>query len=261
MRMLRTRIRTILLTRTVVMDTLTTIEPAERDTNREHDLLRLMAWLSPSFPVGAFSYSHGLEYAVEAGRVSDRAMLLDWTSAILTRGSGRVDGVIFRASYEAVRNQDEALLVWALEHGDAMRVTRELGVEAAGQGRAFLEMVSGPWPSPAFAWLGECAAELDRPVVYPVAVAVAAAAHDIPERSALTAYLHAFGANLLSAGVRLIPLGQSDGLWCTARLEPVVKRAVASAMVTARADIGSGTIMADWSSARHETQYTRLFRS
>jgi len=243
------------------MDTLTTIDPSESGTSRDQDLLRLLAWLSPAFPVGAFSYSHGLEYAVEDGRVTNRETLLDWTSAILTQGSGRVDAIVFRASYEAVCTRDEPLLVWALEHGDAMRATRELGVEAAGQGRAFLDMVSGPWPSPAYDWLRSIAAATDRPVVYPVAVAVAAAAHEMPEPSALIAYLHAFGANLVSAGVRLIPLGQSDGLWCTARLEAVVQRAVAAAMVAAREDIGSGTVMADWASARHETQYTRLFRS
>jgi len=94
-----------------------------------------------------------------------------------------------------------------------------------------------------------------------VAVALAAAAYKIPERAALTAYLHAFGANLVSAGVRLIPLGQSDGLQTIAELEPVVERAVTAAMVDTRDDIGSGTLMADWASARHETQYTRLFRS
>lgn len=245
----------------VVMDTLTTIESPDRANVGEAELLRLMAWLSPSFPVGAFSYSHGLEYAVEAGRVTDRAALLAWSSEILCQGSGRVDSCLFRASYEATATGDRDLMVWALERGDTMRATRELGVESAGQGRAFMDMVSGPWPAPDHKWLRDIAAELARPVVYPVAVAVSAAAHKIPERAALTAYLHAFGANLVSAGVRLIPLGQSDGLYTIAELEPVVQRAVTAAMVGAREDIGSGTIMADWASARHETQYTRLFRS
>jgi urease accessory protein len=245
----------------MVMDTLTTTDPTELRSLHERDLLRLMAWLSPSFPVGAFSYSHGLEYAVEAGRVTDKDMLLHWASAILSQGSGRVDAALFRATHEAVLARDEALLVWALERGDAMRATRELGVEAAGQGRAFLDMVSGPWPAPAYDWLRGIATASERPVVYPVAVATAAAAYDIPERAALTAYLHAFGANLISAGVRLIPLGQSDGLRTMAALEPVVQRAVAAVMICPREDIGSGTVMADWASARHETQYTRLFRS
>jgi urease accessory protein len=245
----------------VVMDTITTIESPDLADIGEADLLRLMAWLSPSFPVGAFSYSHGLEYAVEAGRVTDRDGLLAWSSEIVCQGSGRVDACLFRASYEATFKGDRDLMGWALERGDTMRATRELGVESEGQGRAFTDMVAGPWPAREYDWLRELAAELDRPAVYPVAVALAAAAYKIPERAALTAYLHAFGANLVSAGVRLIPLGQSDGLQTIAELEPVVERAVTAAMVDTRDDIGSGTLMADWASARHETQYTRLFRS
>jgi urease accessory protein len=225
------------------------------------NLLRLMAWLSPSFPVGAFSYSHGLEFAVEAGRVTDRETLQAWSSAILLHGSGRIDAALFRASYDAALTHDEALLVWALERGDTMRATRELGVEAEGQGRAFLDMVEGPWPTTEFAWLRDVARAADRPVVYPVAVAVAAAAHGVPVAASLIAYLHAFAANLVSAGVRLVPLGQSDGLRVIAELEPVIRRAAAAAMDCPREDIGSGTVMADWTSARHETQYTRLFRS
>lgn len=249
------------LTNMVVMDTITTIDAPDLVDVGEADLLRLMAWLSPAFPVGAFSYSHGLEYAVEAGRVTDRETLFAWSSEILCQGSGRIDSFLFRASYEAAAKRDRDLMVWALERGDTMRATRELGVEAEGQGRAFLDMVSGPWPAPEYEWLRDVAGELHRPVVYPVAVAVAAAAYKIPERAALTAYLHGFGANLVSAGVRLIPLGQSDGLHTIAALEPVIQRAVTAAMIAVRVDIGSGTLMADWASARHETQYTRLFRS
>jgi urease accessory protein len=98
----------------MVMDTLTTTDPTELRSLHERDLLRLMAWLSPSFPVGAFSYSHGLEYAVEAGRVTDKDMLLHWASAILSQGSGRVDAALFRATHEAVLARDEALLFLAL---------------------------------------------------------------------------------------------------------------------------------------------------
>jgi urease accessory protein len=245
----------------VIMDTITDIEPALVSDSGDTNLLRLMAWLSPSFPVGAFSYSHGLEYAVEAGRVTDREALLDWSSEILCRGSGRVDAALFRASYDATTTRDEDLIGWALERGDTMRSTRELGVEAEGQGRAFMDAVISPWPSPAFDWLRAQAALLARPVVYPIAVGVAAAAHNIPIRMALTAYLHAFAANLVSAGLRLVPLGQSDGQRAISELEPIIQRAVATAMVRPHADIGSSSLLVDWASASHETQYTRLFRS
>lgn len=248
-------------THSTAMDTITAIEPAPAAEVDESHLLRLMAWLSPSFPVGAFSYSHGLEYAVEVGRVTDRKTLRDWTAAVLLHGSGRVDAALFRASHEAVAEGDADLIHWALERGDAMRATRELGVESEGQGRAFLDAVTGPWPAPALDWLREAAARLERPIVYPVAVGVAAAAHDVPLRPALTAYLHAFAANLVSAGLRLVPLGQSDGQQVIAQLEPVILNASEASLTRRREDIGSATVLADWTSASHETQYTRLFRS
>ncbi len=239
------------------MDSIATIEPGVDEAG----LLRLLAWLSPSFPVGAFSYSHGLEYAVESAIVTDAETLQEWVGAIVETGSGRVDAALFLATHRAVSNRDGELAEWALEHGDAMRATREFGVEAEGQGRAFLEAVSKSWPAPGLGWLAERAEEKSRPVVYPVAVGAAAAAHDLPARDALVAYLHAFAANLVSAGVRLIPLGQSDGLRVLAGLEPLILRAAAAALERPREDIGAATVMADWASASHETQYTRLFRS
>jgi urease accessory protein len=245
----------------VVMDTITDIETALMPGSDDAHLLRLMAWLSPSFPVGAFSYSHGLEYAVEAGWVIDRETLLAWSSEILQRGSGRVDAALFRASHDAVLTEDSDLIGWALERGDTMRATRELGVEAEGQGRAFLAAVSGPWPAPGLDWLQARATALARPVVYPVAVGVAAAAHQIPLSLALTAYLHAFAANLVSAGLRLVPLGQSDGQQAISELEPIIQHAVTAALQRPHTDIGSSTLLVDWASASHETQYTRLFRS
>lgn len=251
----------VLHTRSTVMDTITAIEPTPAAEADESHLLRLMAWLSPSFPVGAFSYSHGLEYAVEDGRVTDRETLRDWTTAVLLHGSGRVDAALFRASHEAVTDENTDLIDWALERGDAMRATRELGVESEGQGRAFVEAVSGPWPAPALDRLRDAAARLERPIVYPVAVGVAAAAHDIPLRPALIAYLHAFAANLVSAGLRLVPLGQSDGQRVISELEQVIQNATGVALTRRREDIGSATVLADWASASHETQYTRLFRS
>ena len=99
------------------------------------------------------------------------------------------------------------------------------------------------------------------PVAYPVAVGVAAAGHGIAARSALNAYLHAVIANFVSAGVRLIPLGQTDGQRLLAALEPIVAATAARALTTKLDDVGSAAFRADIASMRHETQYTRLFRS
>ena len=224
-------------------------------------LVRLMNWLSPSFPVGAYSYSHGIEYAVDTGLIHDRDTLRDWVSEVIAAGTGRVDADLHRATHEAVRNRDETLFIWALEHGDAMRATRELGEETENQGQAFLTAVARPWPATGLDWAQEKAAEQQRPMVYPVAVGAVAAAQDIPLEPALAAYLHALAANLVSAGLRLIPLGQSDGQQALADLEPVILDAVAQALERDREDIGQAALMVDWASARHETQYTRLFRS
>lgn len=224
-------------------------------------LQRLMTWLSPAFPVGAFSYSHGLELAVETGMVADRDDLWDWVATIVTVGAGRIDAALFCAAYEAVAASDDDGLAWALERGDAMRPTRELGLETLSQGTAFVSAVGRHWPGPWLIRLGELAEADARAVAYPVAVGVAAAEHGIPLASALAAYLHAFAANIVSAGVRAIPLGQSDGLHLLAALEPTVVAAAAAARARTVEDLGTAAVMVDWASTLHETQYTRLFRS
>ena len=238
-----------------------TERPASEPQLDGEALLRLLTWLSPSFPVGAYSYSHGLEYAVEAGCVSDRESLRDWIDGILRHGAGQTDAALLQAAYAAVRARDEAPLAWALDYGDAWRATREMGMESENQGQAFLAAVFGPWPAPGLEWAVAAAAERGRPLMYPTAVGVAAAAWDIPLEPALRAYLHAMAANLVSAGLRLIPLGQRDGQQALADLEGTVLQATAEALVRERGDLGQATLMADWASARHETQYTRLFRS
>lgn len=224
-------------------------------------LQRLLTWLSPAFPVGAFSYSHGLEAAVEAGLVEDREDLCSWVAAIVESGAGRIDAALFLAAHAAVTESDDDAMAWAVERGDAMRSTSEIGVETTGQGGAFLAAVERHWPAPGIARLRAVVERDDRDVCYPVAVGVAAAAHGLSVRPALEAYLHAFAANIVSAGVRLIPLGQSDGLHVLALLEPVIVGATSAALDRSTDDLGSAAVMVDWASSIHETQYTRLFRS
>ncbi|HKO09794.1 MAG TPA: urease accessory UreF family protein [Alphaproteobacteria bacterium] len=219
-------------------------------------LYRLLAWLSPAYPTGAFSYSHGIEYALEAGLVTGRESLVAWVGHILAEGAGRVDALLFRAAYEAA--DDAAALDGVAELAAAFRGTAETALESAQQGAAFLAATRAAWPD---ARLEAFAARLGEGVIaLPVAVALACAGR-IPLELALAAYLQAFGANLISAGVRLIPLGQSQGQQALAALEPVVARALAAAFATPIEEIGSSAPMVDWTSMRHETQYSRLFRS
>ncbi|CAO3445093.1 Urease accessory protein UreF [Azospirillum argentinense] len=224
-------------------------------------LTKLLAWLSPSFPVGGFSYSHGIEAAVEQGLVRDRDTLACWMDGILRHGAGRTDGMLFVAAHRAVLAGDEAGFAWAVERADAMRASSETALESRAQGQAFLIAVRAAWPLEGMERWDRVIADSGRPVAYAVAVALAAALIGVPEGPALSAYLHAFAANLVSAGVRLVPLGQTDGQKALAALDSVVHSAAEAALAAPLDDLGSRAMAVDWTSMIHETQYTRLFRS
>ena len=221
-------------------------------------LYRLMTWLSPSFPVGAFSYSSGIEWAVEAGDIVDAASLTQWLSAMLTDGAGFCDGVFLCHAWRAIERHDETALAEVAELAAAFTPSRERQLETTAQGRAFADIVRAAWTCDALerlsrAWSG--------PLTYPVAVGVVAAGHSVPLDLTLRAFLHAQTANWISAGVRLIPLGQTDSQRVLAALESVVEAVAERALAAALDDIGSATFRADLASMHHETQYTRLFRS
>ncbi len=228
-----------------------------RESIRSSDLYRLMSWLSPAFPVGSFAYSHGLEYAVEAEQVLDGAGLKEWIRGILVHGSCQVDAVLFRNAWHAARDGDRARLREVAEIAAASRGTRELALESGAQGEAFVSAVAKAWDAAGLAPLTEPSC----PASYCVAVGWACGAHGIPLEPALQTYIQAFAANLVSAGMRLIPLGQSDGQTVLVRLEPVVLEAAHRSLTTSPEDMGTMTPMVDWSSMKHETQHTRLFRS
>ena len=309
-------------------------------------LYRLMAWLSPSYPVGAFTLSHGLEWEVETGSVAHADGLSAWVGDVLAHGAGRQDAILLAAAYRARRveiasaqargfdpagNPDREATSssahsresgnplgagiegsgpavasetssrrthhlrspsapsdapWSpafagmsgengmggnpvadLEHegattpslaevvelAAALNPSRERRVETLSQGDAFRKITGDVWTSPA-AWP-------DGPLAYPVAVAIASADHGVDLGATLTAYLHAFAANIVSAGVRLIPLGQTDGQATLARLEPAIAAIAEEAATSTLDDLGGCALLADIASMRHETQYTRLFRT
>ncbi|MDR3439795.1 urease accessory protein UreF [Telmatospirillum sp.] len=226
-------------------------------TANQAGLLRLMSWLSPAFPVGSFSYSHGLEQAVETGFLTDLPGVVGWVAAILRQGAARIDAALFLEAHRAVTLGDRGRLAAIIELADAWRGTAETALESRSQGRAFVTTLQKGWPIPALdIWL----AGLESPP-YALAVAVAAAAVDIGEDMALAAFLQAVAANLVSAAVRLIPLGQTDGQRAIRILTDLVPELVVAAGEVSFDDLGTATPMVDWTSMRHETQYTRLFRS
>jgi len=221
-------------------------------------LYRLMTWLSPSFPVGAFSYSSGIEWAVEAGDISDAASLQGWLAAMLAEGPGFCDGVFLAQTHRAAASGDETMLADIAELASALAPSRERHLETSAQGRAFVEIARAAWNcAPLDRLISRCGGV----IVYPVAVGLVSAAHAIPLASTLHAFLHAVTSNWISAGARLVPLGQTDSQRVLAQLEPVVAATASRALAASLDDLGSATFRADLASMRHEAQYTRLFRS
>jgi urease accessory protein len=283
-------------------------------------LLRLMSWLSPAFPVGAFAYSHGLEQAIHEGLIRDRETLIDWLSDLIERGSGWNDAVLLAEAWRVESSGRDCVEV--AELAEALAGSKERHMETTLQGRAFAEAVAawrvestkaeqhshstlppsvlpdisppsgeikpaalispiadvaGDAPSTRRVPLaGEMsgrteAANVERPHVspysspvafpYAVAVGIAAARHGIPLGDTLAAFLHAFTSNLIQAAVRLVPLGQRDGVAALVALEPVVLAAAARAGDSTSDDLGSATFMSEIMSMKHEALYSRVFRS
>jgi urease accessory protein len=221
---------------------------------------RLLTWLSPAFPVGAFSYSHGLEQAVEAGHVTNRATLVTWIEGILRYGSGRVDGMVLLEAHRSVTLSDADRLRDVVELATAMRGSAELALESNAQGAAFWKAIGAGWPALVKAPILRRLA--DAPAMsYPITVGAVTAVAGINEISVLYAYLTAFCGILVSSAQRLLPVGQSQGLAAIAILEPTITHQVAVLRAASYESLGGAALMVDWCSMRHETQETRLFRS
>lgn len=216
-------------------------------------LYRLAAWLSPAYPIGAFSYSHGVEYAVEAGLVTDRDTLIAWCAHLARHGAAWTDAVLIAHAHDAAARGDDAALDAIADLAVALRGTAETALETTQQGASFVATTRAAWADVALDRFA------GRTVALPVAFAVAA--RGVDRRLAVAAYLQAVCANLVSAAVRLVPLGQTDGQRAVAALLPAVDDAAAAACATPLDDIGAAAPMVDWTSMQHETQYTRLFRS
>jgi urease accessory protein len=221
-------------------------------------LYRLMAWLSPAYPIGAFSYSGGIEWAVETGDIRDAVSLQRWLHVMTGEGGGFCDAVFFVHAYRAAAARDDPALRAVAELAAAFAPSKERHLETTAQGRAFLDTTRAAWPTPS---IDRLTAVWDGEIALPVAVAVASAGHAIALAPALHAYLHAITANLISAGVRLVPLGQTDGQRILAALEPVVTATAERALLAGLDDVGGAAFRADLAGMHHETQYTRLFRS
>jgi urease accessory protein len=240
-------------------------------------LYQLLTWTSPAYPIGAFSYSHGLEWAVEAGSVTGLADLLKFIEAVLVRGGGWVDAVLFAQVWRATAgtsgapgNPGAEVGTTALERcmaeieewvelAGAFRGSAETALESRQQGTAFLQVTRRAWPHPLLDIFARRWGE--RPLAHCAATALACAAHGIDLEPALRAYLHSFASNLVSAGARLIPLGQTAAQIAIAQLTAVIERVASHAPRTGIDELGTAAPLLELGSCLHETQYTRLFRS
>jgi urease accessory protein len=223
--------------------------------------LRLQTWLSPAFPTGSYSYSHALEWAVEAGHIHDRQSLLDWLEADLRYGSGRNEAIFFSEAWRSVLGDDRTRLAEIAELAAAFRGTSEFALESSQQAAACLATLRQVWPDPVLDCLAKILCEYHIPPAVAVVLGVASASLGIPARVALPAFLQSYVANLVTAGVRLVPLGQTDGQFAIAWLEESVTTTSVQAEHATIDDLGSAAFMVDLASMSHETQYTRLFRS
>lgn len=220
-------------------------------------LQKLLTWLSPAFPVGAFAWSAGLETAIAKTAVTDSAALQDWIGGNLVHGGIRTDAILLAHAHRAMGWDGEGAIGATLaDLADlclALAPARERHLEAGTTGEAFT-IAARAWPSAVYA-------SLPRPCPYPIAVGAVASAHGIGIVETLLGYLTAAVQTQISVAVRLVPLGQTDGLRVMASLEPEIAAPAAAASTATLADLGSIAYAADIAQMRHETLEPRIFRS
>ena len=227
--------------------------------------VELMLWLSPAFPVGAFAYSHGLEYAAAHLGVTSREALEDWMGALVAHGALRNDLIFVAEAWRATGAHDWPRLASVNDLALALQPSVERHLETTTQGNAFVDAILASWPA---TMLADAVAGCTRggtgdhtEIAYPVAVAAATAAHGIACDAVLFGYATAFVSNLVSAAVRLSVVGQTDAQRLIAKLLPAVRGCAECAATQSLDDIGAAAFFADLASMLHETQYSRLFRS
>ncbi|WP_246248987.1 urease accessory protein UreF [Chelativorans alearense] len=214
-------------------------------------LQRLLAWASPAFPVGAFAYSAGLESAIEEKRITDSATTRNWIEGSLRGGAARNDAILAAEACRAHRYT--AKLTELAEHCLALTPARQRHEEMLVTGKAFMEAASA-WPNPV---LGR----LPDPCPYPVAFGAVAGAGGIAAAETLIAFLTAYTQAQISVSIRLVPLGQTDGLAILAALEPLIAATGDTLAKASLNDLGSAAYAADIAAMKHETLSTRIFRS
>jgi urease accessory protein len=215
------------------------------------DLQKLLTWLSPAFPVGAFAWSAGLETAIAQGRVHDRATTQDWIGGSLHHGSIRTDAILLAHAHRAYH--DRSTLQDLADLCLALTPARERHAETVLTGNAFV-LATAAWPA-------DIPITLPKPCPYPIAIGAVAGSHGVDIGDTVVAFLTTAVHSQVSVSVRLVPIGQSDGLTIMASLEPAIARLAELCQHATLDDIGSVAYGADIAQMQHETLQTRIFRS
>jgi urease accessory protein len=205
-------------------------------------LLLLLNWMSPAFPIGAYAYSHGLEWAIESGQVQTRDDVEGWITDVIIRGSGWNDAVMFAHEFQGGNMNELAL---------ALCSSRERHLETTQLGAAFVIA-------------GSIFTSLEKPdgdIAYPIAAARACQAMQLEMNHALLAFLQGFSNALISVAVRLVPIGQTAGLEIMRNLMPSIAATAERASKATIQELGSCTLLSDIAAMKHETQHSRIFRT
>ncbi len=219
-------------------------------------LLRLQQLASPVLPVGAYSYSEGLELLVETGTIANAAALQSWLTAELTIGSLVTDGAIVSRAYRAVQQADPTQLQYWNHWWSAARETHELRQQSWQMGRSLIRLLRSLDPT-IVPWFEPLAPEANWAIVF----GLAAAHWEIDLTATLLAYFQSWATNTIGAGVKLIPLGQTAGQQLLQDLTPIVIETVDRVLVLADAELGSCSWGLALASSQHEMQGVRLFQS
>ena len=210
--------------------------------DKQRDMMILQAWFSPAFPIGAYSYSHGLETAIQDGLITDEVSLQSWISTLLLYGSGRNDGLFIKAAYEAEEEANALCL--------ALCASKERWQETTELGQAFSRVANTSYQT-----------DLPDGLAYPVAVGQAARTMDLDLTLTLQSYLQAFAANLISVGVRAIPIGQQAGQHCLVGLYPIIEEVITQAVEASLDEVGSAALLSDLMAMKHEHSVPRIYRT
>jgi urease accessory protein len=206
---------------------------------------------SPALPVGGFAYSQGLEMAIADCRINDETTARRWIEDLLLHVLARFEAPLWLRAFDAFRAGDEQRLRAINAELLAARETAELRAETQQMGASLVRL---------FEPFGLVALDLS-PIVYPVAFAAACCAFGVAREDGLAAYLWSWAEGQVLAAVKTVPLGQQAGQAMLVQLQSSIMRAVAIAAALRDEELGTAAVGFALTSARHETMYSRIFRS